>query len=733
MRKLTLSRHFNIRDNSDSDIVPHTDPTHKASGNDEIIIHTSLSPPPIHTDLKPKSRFYPTQSKGNLLESFSTVVSNEFRSINNDIINKHNITNKERAAIKSLSENDKIVIKSADKGGGVVILDKTAYLTEANRLLSDNKYYKLLTNDPSTKFSDEYHRLINDAYSTNILSKNEYKFLTIENPVMSIFYFLPKIHKNLTNPPGRPIISGIGSLTSNLSQYVDRHLQKHVGNLKSHLKDTTSLLKDLQDFKWVEGYKFATLDVSSLYTNIPHAKGINSTKRFLDQDSTMPMKQRLFILDSIHFILTHNVFDFNKKLYIQQTGTAMGTRFAPSFANLYMGDFENDYVYGEHQWNNQIVYFKRYIDDLIFVWNGTETEWTLFTHHLNNNAWGLQFSGEINVNNINYLDISISHKEGKIVTKNYFKDVDCNSFLHFSSNHHKQWLKNVPYGQFRRIRRNCTNDADFERQSEILKTRFKEKHYPAKLINDAYEKTDRLTQKICLNGNKNTEKDKNKLQYKISFITTYNQNYRHIKNILEKNWHLLLSDPYLKEIIPKRPPMIFKRAKTLKNKIAPSNFSRQKSTNNQTRKSITGSYRCQHSKCLCCQTISHGKKSFVSTATGESFEIKQNMNCGSTYVIYLLECSCKLQYIGRTSQALRARLNNHRHNISRGFQQHSVSRHAAKVHNCKMGDFQITPIEQINKDTQNKIHTLNQREMFWIFKLNSMAPIGLNESLENVF
>ncbi|CAH2301946.1 Hypothetical predicted protein, partial [Pelobates cultripes] len=42
------------------------------------------------------------------------------------------------------------------------------------------------------------------------------------------FYYLPKIHKRLENPPGRPIISGIGSLTSNISQYVDFFLQQRV-------------------------------------------------------------------------------------------------------------------------------------------------------------------------------------------------------------------------------------------------------------------------------------------------------------------------------------------------------------------------------------------------------------------------------------------------------------------------------------------------------------------------
>lgn len=156
---------------------------------------------------------------------------------------------------------------------------------------------------------------------------------------MPIFYYLPKIHKCLANPLGRPIIAGIGSLTSNLSQYVDRQLQKHVPKLNSYLKDTTSILRDLCDLQWDVDFQFATLNVTSLYTSIPLDKGIFSVKKKSDMDGTMPTKQK--------------------------TGTTMGTRFAPRFAHLYVGDFKQELIYGNHEWKDNIKYFKRYIDDLI--------------------------------------------------------------------------------------------------------------------------------------------------------------------------------------------------------------------------------------------------------------------------------------------------------------------------------------------------------------------------------
>lgn len=733
IRKLTLSRHFNLhKTDTEEPIVDNT----LASTSDTTGIASS-SPPPIHTELKPVSKFYPTHSKGNFIETFSSLVSDGIRTINQGLPSKHNLSLNEKKALKTLSSNTEIIIKSADKGGGTVILDKNDYLKEAERLLSDTKYYINIDTDPSASYHTDYLGHINEAFHNHILNKKEHKFLTITEPITPIFYYLPKIHKSLINPPGRPIIAGIGSLTSNLSQYVDRHLQKHVTSLDSHLKDTTSLLQDLCDFEWHEDYLFATLDVTSLYTNIPHNKGIESVGKFLDKDTDMPMKQRIFILESINFILKHNLFDFNGKLFLQKTGTAMGSRFAPSFANLYMGDFESEFIYQNLKWKDQIIYYKRYIDDLVFVWKGNNITFNDFTASLNNNNWGLTFSGECNNNTLNYLDITLYIDNNKVCTKNYFKQVDCNSFLDYKSQHHRKWLNNIPFGQFRRIRRNCTKNGDYVAQGGILRKRLKEKNYPTKIIDEAYTRASKLTQRYCITPKTTSQEPKpTKGDYKHSFITTYNHNQRHIRSILEKHWHILKSDPYLCDLIPDKPLMIFRRAQTIKNILAPSNIKKSvkkpPATGTITPKK-PGSYKCHKKKCLCCKSIMNKTSSFRNNKTGEEFNIKQTLSCESSHIIYLLECTCNLQYIGRTKQTLRTRLNNHRFNITHGYEKHSVSRHAAAAHNCKMEEFRITPIEQISELTTDRTRKLNSREMYWIFKLNTLVPLGLNESLENIF
>lgn len=141
----------------------------------------------------------------------------------------------EKLALSSLMDNPDIIIKNVYKGGRIVVLNKKDYLEEASRIPSDSNYYRPL-------LDEEYYELINRAHAKNILTQKEKEFLTIKNPKMPIFYYLLKIHKSLSRPTGRLIIAGINSLTSALSQYIDKHLQKYVLMLKSYLRDTMSVI-----------------------------------------------------------------------------------------------------------------------------------------------------------------------------------------------------------------------------------------------------------------------------------------------------------------------------------------------------------------------------------------------------------------------------------------------------------------------------------------------------------
>ena len=88
------------------------------------------------------------------------------------------------------------------------------------------------------------------------------------------------------------------------------------------------------------------LDIISLYTNIPHNEGIQSIKEILAIHKTPDnLPHDSCIIELLEVVLTQSHFDFNGKHYYQVSGTAMGTKLAPSYANLFMTKFEEKYVY----------------------------------------------------------------------------------------------------------------------------------------------------------------------------------------------------------------------------------------------------------------------------------------------------------------------------------------------------------------------------------------------------
>ena len=70
------------------------------------------------------------------------------------------------------------------------------------------------------------------------------------------------------------------------------------------------------------------------------------------------------------------------------SGTAMGTKMAPSYANLFMGVLEKQMLSSYK--HKPLVYF-RYIDDIFMIWTDGEDSLNDFLTHCNNQNKNIQF------------------------------------------------------------------------------------------------------------------------------------------------------------------------------------------------------------------------------------------------------------------------------------------------------------------------------------------------------
>lgn len=100
----------------------------------------------------------------------------------------------------------------------------------------------------------------------------------------------------------------------------------------------------------------------------------------------------------------NNLFWANNQYYNKTGGVAMGARYAPSVTNVVLNKWEKETIYKNR--NQSLFFYRRYIDDVILFWEGTEVELEIFLAQMNNNNYGLKYS----LTTVNYLDLTISKK-----------------------------------------------------------------------------------------------------------------------------------------------------------------------------------------------------------------------------------------------------------------------------------------------------------------------------------
>ncbi|CAJ0950559.1 unnamed protein product [Ranitomeya imitator] len=265
---------------------------------------------------------------------------------------KRNCTIHDKRALDNLKKNSSITIKSADKGGAIVVMDTSFYQTMVHQHLDDRNTYLLLDRDPTSDISKEIQQLIKIYKEQNVIDTKLGEFLLNLHPVVPVFYALPKIHKHLTCPPGRPIVASTNSILSPLAMTIEKILTPLLVHITSFIRDTSDFLEGLKSIGSIhQNCLLVTMDVNSLYTSIDHQKGLEA-----------------------------------------KVGTAMGSNMAPPYANIFMASFEEHYVYTHYHFQQYCIYWKRYIDDVFLIWGGDEISLLQFYRDLNSYVSNLTFS-----------------------------------------------------------------------------------------------------------------------------------------------------------------------------------------------------------------------------------------------------------------------------------------------------------------------------------------------------
>ena len=486
--------------------------------------------------------FTPPPGRNIELDKFIDYTNNIPIGQNNRKAIRSNLNKNERNALKKLRSRKDIIIKEADKGSAVVIMNKNFYEEKIDELLSEHDRYEEVEGNLDKKCMNKIDKLIQETDS--YITRKEKEYLTKFEYKTSQFYGLPKIHKSdiitksitdqnshyiqAENPDDlkfRPIVAGPACPSHRLSDLLDKLSRPFIKHVKSYVRDDIDFLNHLPKSIKITDV-LITMDVCSLYSNIDHDLGHKAITYWLElhPEDIHDRFTKSFILDAMHIILNNNSFKFGNKQLLQKIGTAMGTKFAPTYATLVLGYLETilyDRIEEKISKDARLLIennTKRYLDDVFTILDTTLLNKDDLLPIMNTLHPNIQFTAEQSSHDIPFLDIRIIKSGTDIITDIYYKPTDTKQYLSYKSCHPRSTKNNVPFNLARRI---CTIISDEklrkERLAELKKSLIG-RQYPEGVIDKGIEMASAIDLDILRTPRK---KDNNDI---LPLVATYNPN-----------------------------------------------------------------------------------------------------------------------------------------------------------------------------------------------------------------
>ena len=439
-----------------------------------------------------------------------------------------------------------------------------------------------------------------------------------------------------------------------------------------------------------------------MYTVIPNDEGLRALRYFFDRRSVLqPSTPTLLRLAEL--VLTLNCFSFGDQFFKQINGVAMGTKMGPSYANLFVGYIEN--LIFQQYTGPKPEFFGRYIDDCIGATSCSRDDLDSFISYVNSFHPALEFTSEVSDRSVTFLDIQVSITDIHLSTTVHYKPTDSHSYLLYSSSHPKHTLNAIPFSQFLRLRRLCSDDNDFSNKCMEMRSFFLNRNYPPHVVDQALRKVSLIDRNTALTPKVRAPNDR------IPFTLTYHPINSSIKPIINRNYFLLTSETNTSHIFNDRPLFSNKRDRNLRSFLVKGVLH----SNND-----PGTFRCSRKRCNTCPYIvSH--TSIV--GPNSSLKITDHFDCTTSNVVYCIKCSlCNLLYVGETGRRLGDRICEHLRSIRKNDLDKPVSRHF-NLPNHSISNFIVFGLSLISGNNDCR----KTKEMRLIHQLGTYNPHGLNE------
>ena len=420
-----------------------------------------------------------------------------------------------------------------DKGAGYCLMSESDYMERLNQILDGRQFEKITSKntkkDYAIKLEDALNKKLVALRRNNEISEDFYQSVKATGSQPARLYGLAKVHKNQT--PLRPVLSLPGSCYANLDKRLAAMFQQVEG---ANIETSTKQIKDsLSSITLAEDEEIISLDVVSLYTNVPVDEAIDlAVGRLYSNDNTRPEMSKGTFKKLLQLTVKNVSFWANNQWYLQKDGVAMGAALAVILANIWLKQFEytlsrdspllenatecgicksevtwernaiccdicNRWYHRQcvgislrelkeledREWNcdrhteQETKLFARYMDDIIRCIRKSDIE-RLMTS-VNKLHQNLQFTVEKEDDGkIAFLDMQIHHVSNSIKTSWYSKPTDTGLILSFRACAPIRYKKNIIEGTIHRINNSTSTCTDFHMGLEKAIETWEANQYP---------------------------------------------------------------------------------------------------------------------------------------------------------------------------------------------------------------------------------------------------------------
>ncbi|CAH8435813.1 unnamed protein product [Dicrocoelium dendriticum] len=392
---------------------------------------------------------------------------------------KHLLKQEHLDALKELKRNDKILLSRPDKGAGIVLMDRSDYISKMYAILSDGTKFRRVDNenDKTQAIERSITKLLRCLKQENVIDSDIFEYTRPSGTVIPRLYGLPKVHKE--GLPLRPILDMCNSPYHSTAKWLVKRLEPvRKAIARYSLKDTFDFLDSVRQIE-LAGRQMFSLDVVSLFTNVPLEETIDYLCEFIllrNINVGIPLDR----LRQLLLMCTRNIqFQFNGTLYRQIDGVAMGSPLGPLLADVFMSKLECNQL---NESINSLVYYGRYVDDIFCIANNGMCVDDLLAQ-FNTAHSNITFTIELERNDtLAFLDVQIKRaSDGSMRRRVHRKATWNGQYIHFASFVPISQKRNLVRCLTERARRICTDDTLSDELS-FIRNVLERNGYPEKFI-----------------------------------------------------------------------------------------------------------------------------------------------------------------------------------------------------------------------------------------------------------